>query len=626
MAVMFPTNIRSDAPQSEKDVFEILKRSAIAGKWIVYHSEYTDRPDNPARPPEMDFVIFVPEHFAIICLEAKGGSYETFEAGRKWRSVTRRDVILEPPPPEKVRSFMFDLQREFRLARFNGEPLLLEDSLISYGCAIALPDGNFPRDARMPKQACILEARDIDKGNPDRMVAKLEEYAESVPPERIRNRLSSDIMGGVHWDNALGEWDRLRNYLEYDVTITRDLRTIKSRNLNTLRPELLRLTEEQIVSLDAPDLNESCVIDGAAGTGKTVLALELARRRCEEDGKNVAFMCSNSVLVSRFERWARTLSADKGGSVSVGTPATLPLRAFELAGSEDDQIMHELRIEEAEGIEDSLKFGYTPSDWTSFIRETVADLPPDGVFDYLVVDEAQNLCDETFLVLMDRLLKGGLADGYWAMFGDFANQDLVSPSISKDVRTTLRERGLRPSYSRLRTNCRNTEEIAYETARYSRVVVDTMSGVYGPEVLPPQYYGDKEELTVLLDHWIDTWRGNRINPERMMLLSIYPENGPEDEFKFDTARGYGGLRLLNIRELDGRDADIRGVEDALVVSKDDTGRVLRYGDVYDFLGFGERRRHSCASQAGGQRTCRGRPALARRRPPAKGAIHRHEPC
>ena len=54
---------------------------------------------------------------------------------------------------------------------------------------------------------------------------------------------------------------------------------IISAELETLRLRLLSLTVEQAFSLGMVKRNDRCVIDGAAGTGKTVLAMELAKRR-----------------------------------------------------------------------------------------------------------------------------------------------------------------------------------------------------------------------------------------------------------------------------------------------------------------------------------------------------------
>jgi hypothetical protein len=40
----------------------------------------------------------------------------------------------------------------------------------------------------------------------------------------------------------------------------------------------------------------------------------------------------------------------------------------------------------------------------------------------LVIDEAQDLLEDEYLDVLDLLVKGGLAGGRWAFFGDFERQ------------------------------------------------------------------------------------------------------------------------------------------------------------------------------------------------------------
>ena len=49
-------------------------------------------------------------------------------------------------------------------------------------------------------------------------------------------------------------------------------------HLDTLRPQLLDLTGEQKEALTEMSERDRVAVDGAAGTGKTVLAMEFARR------------------------------------------------------------------------------------------------------------------------------------------------------------------------------------------------------------------------------------------------------------------------------------------------------------------------------------------------------------
>ena len=75
MAIMIPPVIPDDAPRSEKMIFENLMRAPQARDWVVFHSEYVDNPNHPVRPREIDFLILT-DNCSVICLEAKGGSYE----------------------------------------------------------------------------------------------------------------------------------------------------------------------------------------------------------------------------------------------------------------------------------------------------------------------------------------------------------------------------------------------------------------------------------------------------------------------------------------------------------------------------------------------------------------------
>ena len=125
---------------------------------------------------------------------------------------------------------------------------------------------------------------------------------------------------------------------------------------------------------------------------------------------------------------AETLSGNSKGKIIAGTPAKLPLRVFREGSSLNEK--HQGRIGASPDLEGSLKLGYVNDGWQQFITETIEDLgtlEQGRLFDYLIVDEAQNLCDEMFLNLQNALLEGGLKDGRWIMFGDFTNQNIVAP-------------------------------------------------------------------------------------------------------------------------------------------------------------------------------------------------------
>jgi RecG-like helicase len=72
------------------------------------------------------------------------------------------------------------------------------------------------------------------------------------------------------------------------------VRTVKER-LAEFDKEVKKYTEEQYRILDSIQLNERCVTQGSAGTGKTMIALESAVRAAAE-GKTVFLTCYNRLI------------------------------------------------------------------------------------------------------------------------------------------------------------------------------------------------------------------------------------------------------------------------------------------------------------------------------------------
>jgi hypothetical protein len=81
------------------------------------------------------------------------------------------------------------------------------------------------------------------------------------------------------------------------------------------------------------------------------------------------------------------------------------------------------------------------------------------LFDFLVLDEAQDLLQPHYLDVLDLVLEGGLAGGRWLMFGDFVGQDIFTQG-EIGLESFVADRC--PSAARflLTTNCRNTKAIS----------------------------------------------------------------------------------------------------------------------------------------------------------------------
>lgn len=365
-----------------------------------------------------------------------------------------------------------------------------------------------------------------DLRDPGKLVEKLREVAEEISCPYTRNDKQEK--------KAKEDLANLKQELEPGaMSITRN--RIFSSDLDTLREELLVLTNDQLHNLRLVKNNDCCVIDGAAGTGKTVLALELARQRYAEKGEKVALICSNPYLSSRFARWAKTLPDQKGDTVVAGT-----LEEFSTFDSQRQE-----------------------------------------KFDYLIVDEAQNLCDEKSLSSMDQILKDDLTGGNWTMFGDFSNQKIASPDLTEtgeEVLERLKNKYPRLTHGELEVNCRNTCEIAAAVSMFVGIKSPPRSGVHGP-LIKTEYFDSPEGLDNLLDTLVSDLKDNKIDSRQIILLS-----SSSDDSNALSSRKYGGWKLLNVREAESEENLDK--EEVLNVSGDDlSSTILRYSNIYDFQGL-----------------------------------------
>ena len=615
MAIMIPSIIPAGASRSKQIIFETFKHTRIASarKWRVFHRVEIPLHGDTLNPSVIDFVIHIQDYHTVICFQ-----------------IAQNDGSIE-----QVQEAMSAFKDHFK-------GFFDTDSLLSLGGVRVQARASDYLIWRIENDSYVTEVV-----SPDNLVETLENY--------IATLYNSEWKEIEEWNNAQEQMDKLRLDLEIPVLTNVDsgvpqeqmdklqhdlertdmtTKTIYRYDLETSRRELVRLTLDQLNSLQRMGSNHRCLISGAAGTGKTVLAMELAKERCEA-GETVALLCSNPNLSQRFERWAEKLSNENGGQILAGTPASLLSLVFgdndSLKQKHIERLQRYSEPETTEGysesettkrfskLETTLRLGSLDNAWEGFISDTIEDLRYGELcnyFDYLIIDEAQNLCHDVFLKLINELLKSGLVTGHWSMFGD-PNQDLVSFDSERGT-DTLNESGEQTSrWSRvlnefgeqtsqwlrelneklresgepefkwwysdeLETNCRNTHEVANAVARLAEIESLPMSGVHGPPI--ERKYFKNDQLGNMLDDLISTWREIGYESRQIILLSSV--SGDE----FDTDRtNYGGWKLMNIAEVtediptklkvDGDPGEI------LVPGGPSQGDILRYSDVYDFQGL-----------------------------------------
>jgi hypothetical protein len=358
MARMFPAEISTENPSTaEKRLFARL-RDGLDNNWSVLHS--LGLANHPTKPwAEIDFVLVGPP--GLFCLEVKGGRLE--RSGGLWTFIDRhgRRNSKAQGPFEQVGSATGAL-RHYVTEHVPG----LWDVAVGYG--VATPDIPFKITGPDVEPDVVYDiddaARPIAK-----YVGHLSEYWRARL-EQQHGKPLRDLKGA--------EVGAIVRALRPDF----DLRPSLRMRLGLIAEELLRLTEGQYQVLDGLQDNRTAVIRGGAGTGKTFLAIEEARRAARL-GKRVFLCCFNRPLAGQVQK----MVADE------------PLiTAVHLHG------FMARKIREA-GLEDEIPQADESDIFTLFqplvCLDALEALDGRGAYDVLIVDEAQDVLRESYAEVLN---------------------------------------------------------------------------------------------------------------------------------------------------------------------------------------------------------------------------------
>jgi superfamily II DNA or RNA helicase len=171
-------------------------------------------------------------------------------------------------------------------------------------------------------------------------------------------------------------------------------------------------------------LNPRVFFEGPAGTGKTMLAIESARRGKAEN-RHLLFLCFNRLL----GLWLRNQTTALSPDVNVGT---LHRHMLEVANLEPPAHTNN-NFWEKELPERA-------------IEQLLKENTDRYMFDELILDETQDLLRPQYMDFLDLSLKGGLAAGRWRCFGDLERQTIYG--VEQDISRLAQERfGNAPHYS-----------------------------------------------------------------------------------------------------------------------------------------------------------------------------------
>jgi hypothetical protein len=349
------------ANAAEHKVWEALVDQLGPDDLVIPGQRVTDH----LKDHEVDFVVAI-ENAGIVCLEVKGG--EVWHDGKGWwQKRGGRDKEIEPV--RQAREACYAL-RDF----IEKDPRWTQGRL-RWDHVVVLPNTELPADFELPE---CPRWKVIDRTDLPELVDKLKEIL-------LRQEIDRPLLSR-HGIDQLATTLSGRGLPQRDV-VARALANEDAADV---------LTEHQAVILDATRLLTRVEVRGGAGSGKTFLAMEQARRLARL-GQRVALVCYSHGLASYLERIA----------------ATWPRRQQPAYVGE----FHDLGKQwgAPEGPDEALRSDETVKFWEHDLPLQMADLAaqlePGHRFDSIVVDEAQDFADpwwDPLLAALKDPVEGGI--------------------------------------------------------------------------------------------------------------------------------------------------------------------------------------------------------------------------
>ena len=468
MAIMIPEQpMEATAASKENEIFNALRN--LPDEYYVFHSlQLTEVKNNILKEREGDFVIFSPNK-GILCLEAKAGNIQLI--ARTW-CYANGTPMSHGGPYHQAETFKYNL-KDYIQTRFPKKDLCQRCKFLHAVCFPSIKQ-EYLEKLVMPSEA---EAKlTLTQDSFDNITKAIEDiFSIDVNPSQIP---------GKEIKTKLTQEDT-RFLIEKILAPKFNLFQASIGNKEIAFKRLLR---EQVALLNYLEEQDNAIINGLAGTGKTVLAIEKAKAHAVK-GEKVLFLCFNKMLQEHlYKNYPHE-------NIEYYTLAALACKTCDSDTADFEKLKDRLEEQFCEA-----KFEYK----------------------HVVIDEGQdfgNKKQQEIIQLLKDIVLSPEIGGTFYLFYD-KNQMVQSFKLPKyiaeaDCKLTLFR------------NCRNTADIAQTSLKLLDIKSEKQPKVLNDSVhgeKPVIIFADKAEVKSKVDSIIEEHLKNYGHTDNLTILTCKKED------------------------------------------------------------------------------------------------------
>lgn len=386
-----PNHVRNEpGKRAEVKLYDALCQQ-MRGNWtIFYHVAWLGRTTTQGAPRdgETDFIIAHPEH-GILLVEVKGGGISYQGSQQQW--ISRDHGGNE----YRINPFAQVVQCKYALLNKIKSLPGWTPHWIAIGHAVAFPDCTIEHITLPPDAPpdIIIDGRHLLH-----LSERIEEIMRYWSNQKHSlSPIGAELIQGL--ERLLAPTITLPNPLAIQVADEEQ--------------EILHLTEEQFRMLDLLQRSRRAAISGCAGSGKTTLAVEKARRLANE-GFRTLLTCYNKSLASHL--------SDAAGKTSNLTVCTFHQLCYRLAREA------QIELPVPDGTHPKKVFD---EEYPDALSRSVR-VRPELAFDAIIVDEGQDFHD-TWWIALEDCLREGRESIFYVFYDDnqriFRDRGIIPPDL-----------------------------------------------------------------------------------------------------------------------------------------------------------------------------------------------------